>query len=153
MSVVIEKATVQDVPAMLQLVQPEVDKGIVLERDANEMATNIRSYRLAKEENVLLGFGALHVHTLELGEVRSLVVGELYRGKGVGSLLIQAHLKEAQKLGLKEVLVLTYRRGLFEHFGFVEIPKEEVPDQKIWLDCIKCKHFPICDEVSLLKKL
>ena len=31
--------------------------------------------------------------------------------------------------------------------------KVSIPDTKIWLDCIKCKHFPICDEVALLLKL
>ncbi|PHQ55600.1 MAG: GNAT family N-acetyltransferase, partial [Sulfurimonas sp.] len=34
-----------------------------------------------------------------------------------------------------------------------EIPKESLPEHKIWADCIKCKHFPICNEVSLIKTL
>jgi len=46
-------------------------------------------------------------------------------------------------------LVLTYRQRLFENFGFNVIAKETIPDTKIWLDCIKCKHFPICDEIAL----
>ena len=35
----------------------------------------------------------------------------------------------------------------------VEIQKELLPEHKIWADCIKCKHFPICNEVSLIKNL
>ncbi|HHD83733.1 MAG TPA: GNAT family N-acetyltransferase, partial [Campylobacteraceae bacterium] len=34
-----------------------------------------------------------------------------------------------------------------------EIPKEALPEQKIWADCVKCKHFPICDEVALIYNL
>ena len=54
-----------------------------------------------------------------------------------------------RKLTVKKLLVLTYKQKLFESFGFEVILKESIPETKIWADCIKCKHFPICDEISL----
>jgi amino-acid N-acetyltransferase len=48
---------------------------------------------------------------------------------------------------------LTYQQRFFERLGFEEIPKESIPEHKIWADCIKCKHFPVCNEVSLIKTL
>jgi len=62
-------------------------------------------------------------------------------------------LDEAKDLGLQKVLVLTYRQSFFERLGFIEIPKESLPEHKIWADCIKCKHFPVCNEVSLIKNI
>ncbi len=61
-------------------------------------------------------------------------------------------LSEAKELGVKEVLVLTYLPDFFKKVGFIEIPKETIPEHKIWTDCIKCIHFPICNEVSLIYK-
>ncbi|MDF1880567.1 N-acetyltransferase [Sulfurimonas sp. MAG313] len=146
------KANLIHVNQMQSLVQAYVDDGTILERSADEIATNIRSYTLAFEEERLVGFSALHIHTVSLAEIRSLIVHENYRDKGVGKELVSLGLKEGDSLGLKEVLVLTYKQAFFEKLGFVEIPKESLPEHKIWADCIKCKHFPLCNEVSLIKK-
>ena len=147
------KATLLDIPAMQLLVEPEVESGVILKRDNDEVATNIRSYQLATHEGNLVGFCALHVHTTTLAELRSLIVDESVRGEGVGSALVNNALTEAKVLGLKEVLSLTYKQAFFEHLNFKEIPKESLPEHKIWADCINCKHFPICNEVSLIHSI
>ena len=148
-----QKATLRDVAAMRAMVQPEVENGTILDRSEDEIATNIRSYTLALDGDMLVGFSALHIHTLTLAEIRSLVVKEEYRGQQIGQNLIAKLLEEASVLGLKKILSLTYKQSFFEHLGFLEIPKESLPEHKIWADCIKCKHFPICNEVSLIKEL
>lgn len=147
------KAKLSDVKAMQALVQPYVDDGTILVRSADEIATNIRSYTLAFDADTLIAFTALHIHTVKLAEVRSLIVDAAYRDKGVGKTLVSLACKEGTELGLEEVLVLTYKQEFFEKMGFVEIPKESLPEHKIWADCIKCKHFPLCNEVSLIKHL
>jgi amino-acid N-acetyltransferase len=144
------KPTVLDIPAMQDLVKQEVINGNILERKSHEMATTIRSYITAKENGKIIGFVALHIHTEQLAEVRSLIVHENYRDKKIGKKLIEAAINEARDLGLEKILVLTYKRELFESFGFVEISKESIPETKIWADCIKCKHFPVCNEIALL---
>lgn len=151
--IICTKANLNDIEHMQALVKPEVDKGIILLRSPDEMATNIRSYILAKEDGVLVGFGALHIHTIELAEVRSLVVKEVLRGKGVGKSIVQALIDEGRDLGIKKAFTLTYQRLFFEALGFSEIPKEALPAHKIWADCIKCKHFPICNEIALIKAI
>ncbi|MDA3946183.1 MAG: N-acetyltransferase [Helicobacteraceae bacterium] len=147
------KATLLDIPAMQILVKPEIESGVILKRDNDEVATNIRSYHLAFDDERLVGFCALHIHTMTLAEVRSLIVDISVRGTGVGSNLIKIALEEAKALGLKEVLSLTYQQAFFEHLDFKEIPKESLPEHKIWADCINCKHFPICNEVSLIHSI
>jgi len=148
------KATLDDIPQMQALVTNEVKDGIILNRTDDEVSTNIRSYVLAKENDKIVGYAALHVHSKRLAEVRSLIVDEKYRAKNIGESIVKFTLKEAKELGVKEdVLVLTYLPIFFEKMGFVEMNKEEIPEHKIWADCIKCIHFPICNEIALVYKV
>jgi amino-acid N-acetyltransferase len=147
------KATLHDIEAMQALVKPEVDRGIILHRSSDEMATNIRSYLLAIDDTRVVGFGALHFHAPTLAEVRSLIVSSTMRGKGVGAQIVKTLLDEGRVYGVKKVFTLTYERRFFEKIGFVEIPKEELPAHKIWADCIKCKYFPVCEEIALIYSL
>ena len=153
MKIEYKKATLGDIPPMQDLVLPEVESGVILERNPDEMATNIRSYTLALFENKIIGFCALHIHTSSLAEIRSLIVNEELRGQKIGENLINKCVEEARELGLQKLLSLTYRQSFFENLGFFEISKESLPEHKIWADCIKCKLFPICNEVSLIKNL
>ena len=151
--IVYTKAKLSDIVPMQELVKPEVDKGIILFRSSDEIATNIRSYILAKKEEQIVGFGALHFHADDLAEIRSLVVKDDFRGKGIGKGLVSTLLDEGTHLGVEKVLTLTYKKAFFESLGFSEIPKESLPSHKLWADCIKCKHFPICDEIALIKHI
>jgi amino-acid N-acetyltransferase len=148
------KAKLSDIPAMQSLVVSEVKDGIILDRTEDEVATNIRSYVLAKDGDKLVGYTALHVHSRRLAEIRSLIVDEAYRGQRVGQRMVQFTLDEAKDIGVEEdVLVLTYLPQFFLNLNFKEINKEVIPEHKIWADCIKCIHFPICNEVALVYKL
>ena len=148
------KATLADIPAMQALVAEEIKKGIILQRSEDEVATNIRSYVLAKEGEKLLGYTALHIHSRRVAEIRSLIVDQAYRGRETGKKLVAFAVEEAKALQVEEdVLVLTYQPGFFEKLGFQAIEKEAIPEHKIWADCIKCIHFPVCNEVALVYKL
>jgi amino-acid N-acetyltransferase len=149
----LRRATLRDIPSMQKIVKKEIKEGIILKRDDDEVATNIRSYILSQFNKEIVGYGALHIHSPELGEIRSLVTKNSYRGKGVGKRVVKELLKEAKEMGLKKVLVLTYLPNFFVKLGFKEIQKESIPEHKIWADCIKCIHFPLCNEVSLIYKI
>ncbi len=172
---IITQPTLQNIPQMCEILKPEVERGVILERPLDIMANLIRSYHIAWEEEealnsqqkltlenksledlknpIMLGFCALHIHALDLAEIRSLIVVPFAQRRGVASALIKDCLREGKILGISEVLVLTYKRVLFEKLGFSEISKEKIPNQKIWADCILCKHFPLCDEIALIKKI
>lgn len=151
--IVYKKPTLRDIPAMQQLVAPEIESGVILPRSNDEIATNIRSYFIAMDGDKLVGFVALHIHSPKLAELRSMIIDQNYRGRNIGTALVEKASEEGRYLGLKEILALTYQQRFFERLGFVEIPKESIPEHKIWADCIKCKHFPVCNEVSLIKTL
>lgn len=186
----ITKPTLRDIPAMRNLILPEVQSGIILDRSEDEMATSIRSYSVVRENfganhngdlsvnratnlngdssnfganpstnrdssanGKIIAFAALHIHSMKLAEVRSLIVAESHRRLGIATALISQLIAEAQVLKVQEILTLTYKKEVFSKMGFREIAKDSLPNQKIWADCIKCKKFPICDEVALLKTL
>ena len=149
-----EKPTLLDVDTMYNLVQDDVKKGLIINRTKDEIATNIRSYIIAKIDNQIIGFVALHIYNPTLAEIRSLNVISNMRGYGIGYKLIHNAIEEAKKLYIKSILVLTYKVELFKKFDFQYIQKDQIPDDKIWLDCSKCKYSHLsCGEVSLIKKL
>lgn len=148
--ITLRKPKPKDILAMQELVKKEVENGVILPRSTDEVSTNIRSYTVACDDDRIVGYSALHIHTQDLAEVRSLVVDEALRGSGVGSMIVNELLKEAKFYEIRQVFTLTYRKNFFEKLGFREIPKTELPAQKIWADCAKCKHFPVCDEIALI---
>jgi amino-acid N-acetyltransferase len=150
---VIKKPTLKDISAIQKLLFPFINDGIILKRDDDEIATNIRSYVIAINDDKIIGVGALHIYSTNLAEIRSLAVDKNYQKKGIGKKIIQALENEAKQLGINQLLTLTYQKEFFEKIGFNEIPKERVPEHKVWSDCIKCPHFPNCNEISLIKTI
>lgn len=144
------KPTVKDIFAMQNIVKEEVDNGNILLRTEDEMANSIRAYTVVEVDGKMAGFVATHIHSPRLAEVRSLVVSKEFRGLKLGKKLVLECKKEAQSYGIEQLLSLTYEEGFFKSLGFRTISKEQIPEQKIWADCIRCKHFPICDEVAMI---
>lgn len=107
----------------------------------------------AKNAEILAGFASLKIFNADLAEVRSLIVAPQFRRRGIARAIVNELLDEAKFYGLKSVFTLTYQKEFFERLGFTEIPKDELPAQKIWADCIKCKKFPVCNEIALIYTL
>jgi len=147
------KPSVADIASIQNVTQAEVDSGIILMRNDDDVATNIRSYTVAVQDDIIIACIALHIHTPSLAEVRSLAVLPKFRGRGIGQKLMEEITKEAYSLKLEKIFTLTYESTFFEKAHFTVIPKESLPEQKIWADCIKCKLFPICNEIALIKIL
>lgn len=148
----IKKAVVDDVKEIHRFINAHAKRGQMLPRSLNELYENIRDLYLAEEDGKLLGVCALHCLWEDLAEIRSLVVTEEARQKGIGKKLVARCLTEAKKLGVKRVFALTYVPGFFHRLGFRDIDKAVLP-QKIWGDCLKCHKFPECDEFAVIREL
>ena len=96
--------------------------------------------------------GALEIFTEDLGEVRSLVVDDIWKGKGLGRKLVEQLIHEARAIGLKRLMALTYVPEFFHKLGFETVPKDTLPE-KVWSVCIKCYKYNHCDEIAVLKRL
>ena len=149
----ISKPLLSDIQEMYDLVSNEVESGNILYRSIDEIATTIRSYIIAKDRDKIVGFLALHIHTISLAEIRSMIVKDEFRRRGIATKLISEAIKEAKLYGVRQLLVLTYQESFFLNLGFGVIDKESLPENIIWPDCIKCKHIPVCNEVSIVKDI
>ncbi len=144
----LRKATLKDSVSIYSLINTYAKEGILLPRSLNSIYENIRDFWVYEEEGQIVGCCALHVVWEDLAEIKSLAVKEDMKGKGVGSSLVQACLKEAKELGVKRVFVLTYAVDFFEKLGFYTVQKENLP-HKVWGECINCVKFPSCDETAM----
>jgi amino-acid N-acetyltransferase len=148
----VEKARVSDANSMHRIISYFADKGEMLPRALSDIYEGIRDYFVVKEGDQVVACVALQVTWVDLAEIRSLAVAEQEQNQRIGSLLIQACLKEAKELGIPKVFCLVRKPAFFEKHGFQLIDKTELP-QKVWAECYRCPKFPNCDEVALIRYL
>ena len=86
----------------------------------------------------VVGAGALHVMWEDLAEVRSLIVRDDQRGKGVGHLIVNALMERAKDFGIKRVFCLTFETGFFGKHGFQEI--SDVPVDEVTFNELARSH-------------
>jgi len=150
---ILRKALISDIKSISELIEKEAKKGLMLFRDSWELSRFLRDFAVAiDEKGNLLGCSALTIYLDGKGEIRSLVVKEEARGKGIGKALVDFCLKEAKDLGIKRVFVLTYLPEFFKKFGFTLGRKESIP-QKVYEDCLHCPRFYTCDKTFLFKDI
>jgi amino-acid N-acetyltransferase len=144
----LRRAKPSDARAILQLINQNSSKGLMLPRTFAQVVEKIRDFVVAVDGASLIGVVALHVVGEDLAEVRSLAVDGPSQGKGIGQKLVQQCLMDGRELGLARVFTLTYQTEFFEKLGFQKVEKLTLP-QKIWGDCIHCAKFTDCDEVAM----
>lgn len=150
--VTVRRARLSDVEAVVCLINSHATRGEMLPKSLNQVYQNVRDFVVAERQGQIVGCGALHVLWGNLAEVRSLAVVDSCRRQGIGGLMLQALLRDAERLGVPQVFALTYRPGFFERWGFRTVERESLP-RKIWVDCIDCPKFLQCDEVAVLLDL
>src|ERR1700683_1037397 len=145
----VRKASMQDIPALLELINGYAAKGIMLPRTEFEMSENMRDFMVACAGNQLVGCGALHFYSPTVGELRSLAVAESHKTNGIGRMVVDSLVYEAKLFGLDAVFAFTYVPGFFARVGFNEVERGELP-LKAWKDCLRCPKFECCDEIAVV---
>jgi len=148
----IRKASMQDIPALLDLINGYAAKGVMLSRTEFELSENMRDFMVAYDGNTLAGCGAMHFYSPTMGEVRSLAVAESHLKHGIGRLMVDALVYEAKLYGLDAVFAFTYVEGFFAKAGFHVVERGELP-LKAWKDCLRCPKFQACDEIAVVRVL
>ena len=148
----IRKANLQDARKIQELINYYANQDEMLPRSISEIYENIRDFFVYVEKGRIYGCATLHICWEGLAEIKSLAVSKSKWGRGVGTRLVEECLKEARKLKIEKVLVLTYKPDFFKKLGFKRIAKSRLP-HKVWGECINCPKFPNCDEVPLILEL
>lgn len=146
----VRKPRLTEVVALKELLDSA--DGAVLPRALPELYENVRDFYVYADARGIGGCVALHIDMVDLAEVRSLVVREDLRGKGVGRLLVNAVLEEARGLDIARVYALTRQPDFFARNGFYEVDRSELP-WKVFKDCMRCRLYSECDEVAMIRDL
>ena len=123
----IEKATLNDVKKIHDLIEDYSKQGFMLYRATIDLQHNIRNYFVCKEGKRLLGCCALRVWDGKSAEIYALAVDKKQMGKGIGSKLIKSCISEAKQIKIPFVFTLTFRPSLFEKFKFKTIKVKNLP--------------------------
>ncbi len=85
-------------------------------------------------------------------ELRSVCIRPDLRGKGWGRQLVGVVLTEAKETGIAKVYLRTEATGIFERFGFSELPKHHLMK---WRYCSKCPRLGTkeCRHVPMVWKV
>jgi amino-acid N-acetyltransferase len=146
------KAVMRDIRPILDLINGYAASGVMLPRTEFEMSEAIRDFTVVTLGDKLLGCGALHFYSPTTAEIRSLAVAQEAKTKGVGRLLVESLVAEAQQYELDAAFAFTYVTEFFEKVGFHIVERGALP-LKAWKDCVRCPKFQACDEIAVLRVL
>lgn len=146
---IVRPATIHDVVYIHDLVDNYAHMGNLLPRAMSELYRHLRDFFVVEQDQKIVGCGALEIFTETLGEVRSLVVADDYKGNGFGQKLVAHIIEEARHIGLRQIMALTYVPDFFYKLGFRTVEKDTLPE-KVWGVCIKCYKFNNCDEIAVV---
>ena len=120
----IRKATTSDVSLIYELLDPLVEKGILVRRTKAQLADDISYFTVLERESQLLscamvrplGLNDMNESVAELG---AFCVHPEYRGGGKGDTLLEFVEDRAREDGVQRLILLTTRTAeWFEHRGF-----------------------------------
>ncbi len=123
--VTIRRARTADVDAMRALVDGHAGAGLLLGKSLVNLYEDVQEFWVADRDGTVVGCGAIHVLWRDLAEVRTLVVADDERGRGVGGELLRQLLDVARDLGVARVFCLTFETAFFAAYGFA--PLDGVP--------------------------
>lgn len=151
-AIVLRKASMNDIPDLLTLINSYASQGIMLPRTEFELAEGIRDFTVAVVGGRTVGCAALHFYTPTAAEVRSLAVDPTLKGGGIGRSLCETLENEARDIGIASLFAFTYVPGFFGKLGYAQVDRGMLP-QKAWKDCLRCPKFQSCDEIAVHKQL
>ena len=121
-------ARAADVAEIMRLLQPQVDAGLLLPRNAGDVAERLGDYYVYRVDDTIQGCAALRRLDDHSAEIESLVVSEGYRGSGTGVRLVTYLLQQARARGARRVVALTTQSAdFFMQQGFTETSPDTLP--------------------------
>lgn len=145
------RARTSDVPWIQELVEPLVQRRILLGKDNVVLYEAVQEFRVAEDESGrLVGCGALHVFWEDLGEVRTLAVHDDWLGAGVGRALLQQLEADALELGLSRLFCLTFEVDFFKRNGYVVSPLALV-EPEVYAELVRSPDEGVAEFLDLAR--
>ncbi|GHU22491.1 amino-acid acetyltransferase [Spirochaetia bacterium] len=120
-----------DIPALLRLMEPLVQKGYLVRRDAAAIREKSADYAVFVLDGSVHACGALHNWGEGWGEIAAIATDPAYTTLGLGRRIVSYLIDRAEKQRLSSVFVLTTRtQDWFESLGFRESSLEHLPARR-----------------------
>ena len=148
----IRPARVEDAAAICGIINYYAERGRMLHRSLESVYEALREFLVAEDGGKVVGCVAVDVYWGDLAEVKSLAIAPARRGGGIGTLLMQAAIADARRLGLQKLFALTYEKEFFVRNGFKTVRRENLPE-KVWRECMGCPKSDACDEIAMILNL
>ena len=121
----------RDLPDLLRLMEPLMQRGILLRRQPEQILEKKADYAVFEIDGSVHACGALHDWGEGQGEIAAIATNPMYAELGLGRRMIGYFTEKARKAGMSRVFVLTtHTQDWFEMLGFKEVPVESLPQQK-----------------------
>ncbi len=151
MSFSVRAARTSDVPHIQALVEPLVQRRILLGKDSVVFYEAIQEFRIAEDAaGTAIGCGALHVMWQDLGEVRTLAVTDDWLHRGVGHALMEQLEADARDLGLSRLFCLTFEVPFFTRHGFKPMTEEPI-DPAVYLELVRSPDEGVAEFLDLAR--
>ena len=143
-------ARTADIPAIQALVEPLVQRRILLGKERVVFYEAVQEFRVAidDDDGVLIGCGALHVMWEDLGEVRTLAVTDDWLHHGVGHAILSDIESSAKALGLGRLFCLTFETDFFSRHGFAPI-EDEIVAPDVYSELVRSQDEGIAEFLDL----
>ena len=146
--IVIRPARSRDVKTIRTLVEPYVRSRAIVSKPAVSYYESLSEFLVAELDGVVVGCGALHVMWEDVAEVRTLAASPDVRGRGVGSMLLEALIAKAREVGVDRVFCLTFETAFFARHGFNEI--EGIPiDKDVYAELLQSYDEGVAEFLDL----
>ncbi|MGP3533295.1 amino-acid N-acetyltransferase [Microbacterium sp. RD1] len=145
----VRPARTADVRAIRDLLEPLVQRRILLGKDLVVLYESVQEFVVAEDERGrLIGCGALHVIWEDIAEVRTLIVADDWLHHGVGREIVQALEDRAQRLGVQRLFCLTFEVDFFTRRGFAPIG-EQVVDPDVYSQLVRSPDEGVAEFLDL----
>ncbi|MDR2069336.1 MAG: amino-acid N-acetyltransferase [Spirochaetaceae bacterium] len=118
----------EDIPDVLRLMEPLMQQGILVRRNAEDIQEKTADYVVFDIDGSIHACAALHHQGGGQGEIAAVATDPAYTDRGLGRRMVRFLIDRAVKQGCHRVFVLTIRtHDWFESLGFKECSVESLP--------------------------
>jgi amino-acid N-acetyltransferase len=120
-----------DIPEVLGIMQPFVEKGILVPRTAKTLEDQLEHFAVYDVDGTIHAGGALIRYSDNCAEIAGVAVDETYSNLGIGGKMVSYFVERARSSGIERIFVLTtHTSDWFDEFGFkrgtiADLPKEK----------------------------
>lgn len=121
----------EDIPAVLNLIRPFVEQGILLPRTEESLLQTYTDYIVYELDGGLKACAALHTYNDNQAEIAAVAVDSVCSHMGIGPKLINYLLQKAKENDIHSVFILTTQTSdWFEKLGFKISTVDSLPQER-----------------------